>query len=472
VVLAFAAACRDEAAKAPTSATSPAPTAAGTKSDAPSEAPSGGVAIDARKAILSRERAEILADPAFKCMTFQSAAVVPFVVFQEVNEQDVRDTIRQYDDRQGAMTEVPVEGTTNPAKVEQNIRWAEKADHLAERNAVLLAELDRRFRELFAGRFKLPTLEEKGRRPTVVSLWNEAHYLKATGRDRPYSSKTHLHGTLDPNSHRLLAYLGGPFLMAEDEIRCADGRVQKAGDLSLLTDAAAQLLSEYAAIHRGAPLADGAADESPPAPSWFTAGFSAWLGAFEVPLERLESPTGADVLHERIRLDFVAQARGDWELSFVADSRNSRELAEMWTLKELMKPLNAGYVTTRGDRLSPGAGDRMASFFECRAWALCHFLWNYDGGKYRERLIEYLGLYLDGRTTSQTLAVDVLKRPTADDWGDVEMEYEWYWNQLLERKVGQGRFTRTWATPTTTPPEGTVEQDAEFLAYWKERRVK
>lgn len=453
VVFVTTTACRDEPATAPHQ-TAPAP-----KPDAPSEAPTPRVDVTSSR-VIDAKRVEILKDPAFRDVTFQSALVEPFVVFQEVNEQDVRDTIAEYDERDRAMKKRLVDGTTKPTSDEQHIRWAEKADSLAERSAVLLAELDRRFRELFAERFHLPTLEEKGRRPTVVSLWNERRYMRAFHAPPRPRGVRGLRGHYDARTHEVVTYLGDEFLMSKDELLCADGRVQKAGDQWLLTDGAEQLLGEYAAIHRGRPLVDDKAEDASPAPKWFVMGLSAWLGAFEVPLDRLEAPAGADVLHERIRLDCVAESRGD------------REMAEKWTLNQLMKPLYSADQTVIGEKLAPGGGGRMTSFFECRAWAFCHFLWNYDGGKYREQITDFLGCFLDGTASSHKFAHEIMKRPSISDWGDFEMEYEWYWTKLLERKVGQTKITHTWATPTTTPPEGTVENDEEFLAWWKDAHAK
>ncbi len=466
LVLAIAAAaCGNESASRPPERTPPSKpdSVAGpaAKPDAGTEAPNPRVVTDETSArAIASKRAEVLQDPAFRDATFQSALVEPFVVFQEVNKQDVRDTIRKYDDRDGAMKEIPVEGTTNPAKVEQNIRWAEKADSLAKRSATLLAELDRRFRELFSARFDLTPLEEKGRRPTVVLFWSLPHYGK-TGLARPNGySAGRLQSVHDPKSHCVVSYLGDEFLMSEDEIVCADGRVQKVGDQSLLADGAEQLLREYAAIRRGRPLVDGEEEATPPAPEWFVSGFADWLGAFEVPRDRLESPAGADVLHERIRLDFVA------------DSRRNRSLAEKWTLTQLMKPLHSGDRAALGERLVPGELSTMTSLFRARAWAFCHFLWNYDAGKYRAQFTDLVGLFLAGEASSHKFAVEIMKRPSIADWGDVEFEFEWYWTQLLERRVGRTAVTHAWATPGTSPPEGKAEQDADFVAYWKDAHGK
>jgi len=322
----------------PTPPPSPAPEAPPPSIDVPAArpdptagVPTRSVAVDEKSAdVIASKRAEILDDPALRDLTFQAAFVEPFVVFQEVNEQDVRDTIRKYDDRDGAMKVAPVDGTANPAKVEQNIRWAEKADGLAKRRAVLLADLDRRFRELFAERFNLPTLAERGRHPTVVSLWNERHYMRAfRAPPRPEQARE-FRGHHDPVTHSFVSYLGDEFLMSEDELLCDDDHVQKLGDQSLLAAGARQLLREYAAIHRGRPLEDGAPEESPPVPMWFESGFADWLGAIEVPLDKLEAPAGEDVRHERIYLDCIRE------------SRESRDVAEMWKLKDLMKPLHLG----------------------------------------------------------------------------------------------------------------------------------
>jgi hypothetical protein len=276
---------------------------------------------------------------------------------------------------------------------------------------------------------------------------------KAAGINVPRDSR----GGYLQESQDVLTYLGDEFLMSTDEIACAEDRWQKTGDQELLALGARALLRQYGAVSRGRNASN---DDAAGAPLWFICGLADWLAAVEVPGEKLESPLGTDLLNERIRLDHVKEAR------------ENVDAAELWKLRELMKPTHIGDGFTLGEKLAPGRGSPMASHFRCRAWAFCHFLWNYDGGKYRERLGDFLGLYLAGEATSARFATEIMKRPNISDWGDVEMEFEWYWTQLLERKVSPTRITHTWPRPTTTPPDGKAEDDEGFLAWWKEAHGK
>jgi hypothetical protein len=448
IALALAAtACRDEK---PRDATPVAPPAA---ADART---SGSPAAEAAKpdalppAHASRLK-EILDSDRFDGVTFYVAAGGPFLVLVQKDEEPIKRTLARYGERAAAAETRADEGLPPTFDAQPAVRWADKPEAMAPRTATLLAEMDRRFRELFAERLKLPVLPDVGRVVPVVVLWDRSSFasvLAANGRTAAKSSEA----TLLPGSREVVTHLGDEFLDSDDELACAEGRRQKLGDQRLLAAACDQLLRRYADALAGRDAAEEVGGRSNE-PVWFAWGFATWLAATELPAERTASPAATDVVHERIHLGHVADARED-------DRR-----FEFWKIANLMKPRNRADRMILGERLRP-YGPRSA--FDARAWAFCHFLWNYADGKYRGRLVEFLGLYLAGQATSEKFAVDVMKRPSADDWGDVEKEYEWYWTKLLERKVGRTKVTRTWETPTTTPPEGTVEEDEEFLAWWKE----
>ena len=453
LLAALAAGCgsQDESAPAPKPETSAAPTPqadefvqdqippiAGAKFTAVSDIPPSGAALDR----------------ALRGVVFARESSNTYEVAHEARQQDVRDTRRVYDAERGAMMETPIDGTTNPAKVLQNVRWRESAANYAHRDAVLLAETHRRFRELFAEKLKLQELPPDRLPLRVIVLWNRESFddvLRKAGAP----TATRVRALWIPSAQTVLTYHGDDAFQELDEWRCADGRVQKECDQVLAAAATAQLLREYAGARR-----DGVVDDDGSlGPPWLTKGLAEFLGGIEVDRDRLETLEGAAWQHERI------------VLSHVFTARQQRGLAEKWTIGELLRIQTADAGSTscvidRGESLAPGQGLSMADLFTARAWALCHFLWNYDRGKYRDRFVEFVGRALDGNATSERFATEVMGRPSAADWGDVAMEFEWYWNQLLARKVGRNRQTKEWYQPSTEPPQGTV--DAEFRAVWAE----
>ena len=72
----------------------------------------------------------------------------------------------------------------------------------------------------------------------------------------------------------------------------------------------------------------------------------------------------------------------------------------------------------------------------------------------------------DGETDA--FATVIMQRPSRADWGPVEMEYEWYWSQLLARRTGKVATTGQWIQVSTDAPTGRVEDDPEFVEAWTE----
>jgi hypothetical protein len=110
----------------------------------------------------------------------------------------------------------------------------------------------------------------------------------------------------------------------------------------------------------------------------------------------------------------------------------------------------------------------MPSHFYCRVWAFCHFLWYYDNGKYKQAFLDYFKEVMNGTQSSDKFA-KIMRRKSVNDWGDIEMEYEWYWTQLLERKVGKNKVTNQWERPSTEPPTGKAQDDEGFVSYWQDK---
>jgi hypothetical protein len=420
------------------------PAASGEQATAPT-APNNGVAAEDDSPRLQA----ILRD-----VTFARASAGGYDVRHEARRMDVRDTERVSDPGTGETREVPVEGTSNPAKERQNDEWRTKAEALVHRDVTLLAETHRRFREMFADPLRLAPLPADRLPQSAIVLWDRASFEAAAARADGEIGRS-MRATWLPDSGTIVTYAGTESLQGLDELACAGGRVQKGSDQALAAVGTKQLLREYAAA-RGARPAD---DDDAPAPRWLSTGLAELVSGVETTRDDLPDLASGQLTRERIVLAHVQAAR------------QSRELAEKWTIAELLR-IEASFerrvpaVLRRGEWLAPGRGPSMSELFTVRAWAFCHFLWNYDGGKYRDRFVTFVGRVLDGAGTAEVFATEIMGRPSAADWGDVEKEFEWYWTKLLERKVGRDRKTRQWYEPSTDPPSGTVEQDADFCEIW------
>jgi hypothetical protein len=197
---------------------------------------------------------------------------------------------------------------------------------------------------------------------------------------------------------------------------------------------------------------------------WFEEGLAEFMGAVEVDRDKVEYLKDAKVWHNRILIDRIAEVRGESSQAY----RQRRDLAERWTIKEFLLPNDNGELIRAGDKLLPGNGAAMASFFYVRSWAFTHFLWFYDNGKYREKLLTYLDDVMKGTQSAEKFA-KIMGRPIKD-FGPIEMEYEWYWNKLLQRKTEENAVTKQRPTPKTDPPTGRVEDDPEWIDVYNDNR--
>jgi DNA-directed RNA polymerase subunit RPC12/RpoP len=417
------------------------------------------MAADPRVAEAEKKAGWVRENPIFKGVELTRIFADPYVIFQEVKKQDVRDTERKYNDKLGAMEEVPKDGTSNPSKVAQNEVWAKKGKLFAERDGIIFVELNRRFRELFAERYKLPELSkagEKGRILTGLVMWNRKSFdtllaeagMPVSGGIRAFYS---------PPQQKIFHYIGDESLQARDEIKCEGGYVQKLSDQVTFHEGTHQLQHEYSAIYRGTPLVDNDTKVDDRKAMWFEEGIAEFMGATEVEETKTEYLKDVTWRHNRILLERIKEAR------------DSRDSTEKWTIKEFLKPNHNGELSTVGQKLSDDGN--MPSHFYCRVWGFVHFLWYYDNGKYRPKFYDYLELVMKGTQSSEKFA-KLMGRPNVNDWGPIEKEYEWYWQQLLRRKVGRSKVTGQWETPSTDAPTGKVEDDADFLEMWDENHKK
>jgi hypothetical protein len=378
----------------------------------------------------------------------------PYVIFQEVKKQDVRDTKSVYDDKEGATKEVPIDGTSNPSKVRQNEIWAKKGELFAQRDAIIFTELHRRFRELFADAYKLPELKDKGRMMTGLVMWNRTSFDKLL-KEAGHPVSPGIRAFYSPPQQKIFHYLGDESLQELDEIRCADGRVQKGADQVTMHEGTHQLQHEYSACYRGNPLSDTETKVEDRKAMWFEEGLAEFMGSCEVPEGTTEFLKDVKWFHNRILLERIRE------------SRQNLEHVEKWKIKDFLKPNHNGELQTLGEKLSPNHGG-MPSHFYCRVWAFCHFLWYYDNGKYKQAFLDYFKEVMNGTQSSDKFA-KIMRRKSVNDWGDIEMEYEWYWTQLLERKVGKNKVTNQWERPSTEPPTGKAQDDEGFVSYWQDK---
>ncbi len=451
------AACSDAATPAPVAKPPAAPAAAPASVPVAAVPEPPGVSADLPTTEPERTIAAVTREnPAFHGVKFTTASAAPFVVLHEIQQADVRDTKRAYDATTGTMLEEPIDGTVNPAKVEQNRLWTRKGNLLAQRGAVLLTELHRRFREEFAEALRLPAPGPKDGAITFFVAWKRESFdriLADLGRPVPSSVRT----VYLPVERETFTYVGEESFQAKDVVPCAGGFAQKTGDQTLLYGASDRLLAGYAALLRGSTF-DADAPDADTGPMWFRAGFGELMSAVEVEQSKMETLSGVTWRHERLRLDSVLEAR------------RQRGLAERWTIEQLLKPNTAAEVIVFGQRIEPGSGG-MTSLFAVRSWALCHYLRHYDGGRYRPQFLEWLRVVMTGTPTANEFA-RIMGRPHAADWGPLEREFEWYWMHVLARKVGRSHVTGEWSEPSTEPPAGRVEEDPEFCELWEARKPK
>jgi len=124
----------------------------------------------------------------------------------------------------------------------------------------------------------------------------------------------------------------------------------------------------------------------------------------------------------------------------------------------MLLPNHNGDLMRMGREVIPNHPGEGVNLFYAQAWAFVHFSWNYDNGKYREKFLNYMELVLKNEHSPEALA-KTYGLPSAEDFGDVETEYLWYWNELLRRKIGRRTAGSGHWEPETDAPLGTAEED-------------
>jgi hypothetical protein len=69
-----------------------------------------------------------------------------------------------------------------------------------------------------------------------------------------------------------------------------------------------------------------------------------------------------------------------------------------WAFDELMETTTGADLDDRARRKSPADARRLISLFRVQALAWCHFLWSFEAGRYRPKLLACLGRELRGES--------------------------------------------------------------------------
>ncbi len=330
---------------------------------------------------------------------------------------------------------------------------SKKAQLFIKRDAKIFSELNHRYRELFAERYGMPELRDKNRLLKVLILWNRTTFDE-WHRRQDSGISGFIRAYYSPTEKHIVHYLGDEALQEKDAIYCADGHIQKGSDQVTFHEGTHQLQHEYGAILRGTPLTDGDDPVAPRKSMWFDEGMAEFMGAVEIAEDKSYDLEGVEWFHNRLLLERIAQAR--------RHRRNESQSANggWWTISDLLEPNHNGELLQKSAELLPHNPTFMANIFYAQAWGLIHFMWYYDNGKYRGNLLDYQERVFQQEHGPEAFA-KALGVAGPDDFGNVQKEFDWYWNLLLRRKVGRKRGSSQWETPLTTPPEGRWEPDEE-----------
>ncbi len=357
--------------------------------------------------------------------------------------------IQQYKDFSEA--EIKASGASLEA---QNLKREEKAAHFAKRDGIIFQELNRQFRKLFAERFNLPELQERGRLLRVLILWDRETFDEWHRRQNSGISGF-VRAYYSPTERHIVHYVGTESLTDTDLIYCANGRVQKEADSTTFHEGTHQLMHEYAAIFQGNALPNDPGQEAqvPPRVSmWFDEGHAEFMGAVEVDEKNVENLDG-EFFHNRLLVARIPGAR------YIRKNR-----MPLWPLSELILPNHNGEMTQKAGELFQGNVGLGASQFYFQAWALVHFAWYYDNGKYRSNLLDYMEKVLKNEHGPDAF-VKCFKLPSKTDFGDFEKEFAWYYDQILARPVGRKGDNGPYYRTNTDPPTGTWDPNASTGDY-------
>ncbi len=100
-----------------------------------------------------------------------------------------------------------------------------------------------------------------------------------------------------------------------------------------------------------------------------------------------------------------------------------------WSFEELRNIRSGPELQQRARRKGLNQRGRLVSLFYAESWTWCYFLYNFEDGKYREKLIEYIGKELKGLSGPEEFA-KTWGAGENYDWGPVEKEWRGYVEKL------------------------------------------
>lgn len=386
---------------------------------------------------IEKEKDWVRKNPLFEGMEVISRVADPYVLFQAVKLFD------------------------EEGKEHMNEQRREKAELYATRQATLFQELHDQYREYFAERFNLPVQHEVGKPMRAFVLWDRQAFVDWHKDQENSGIVAFARAYYTPSERRIVNYMGTDALTSQDELKCAEGQVQKGFDQVTIHEGLHQLMHEYQAITMGAPLSDTNNEVPPRKSMWFDEGWAELMGGMEYQddEEVIRTLQGVKFRHNRIHLDRTSQMR-----------RHRKANGTFWTIADLLKPNHNGELMQKSAELYPTNPNFMANIFYGQSWSLAHFFMNYDGGKYRDPFMEYAGHYLKNTHSPEKLA-EVFGRKGPEDWGEIQKEWEWYYTECMNRLIGRKIDPRTravigWHLPETEGPKGPMveeDDDTDFL---------
>ena len=122
---------------------------------------------------------------------------------------------------------------------------------------------------------------------------------------------------------------------------------------------------------------------------WFQEGLAEFIGAAD---ENGDSWDCLAIHHRRLR-----------EFRGTQNAHKKNEKFPVWSLTELLQVGANPDISRWCQRKARAAGNMryagmLSSLFYAHSWLFCHFLWNYEDGKYRGKFMEYMALELEGQS--------------------------------------------------------------------------
>lgn len=381
---------------------------------------------------IEKEKDWVRKNPLFEGMEVISRVADPYVLFQ---------TVKLFKEE---------------GKEHMNEQRREKAELYASRQAILFQELHTQYRNYFAERFSLPVQSEVASPMRALILWDREDFVEFHKGQDNAGIVNFARAYYTPGERRIVNYMGTDALTAQDEIKCAEGQVQKGFDQVVTHEGLHQLMHEYQAISMGQPLSETHTPNLGRKSMWFDEGWAEVMGGMEYQDDKevIRTLQGAKFRHGRILLERVGQMK-----------RHRKGGSKFWTIADLVQPNHNGELMQKSGELHPANAQWMANIFYGQSWALASFFLFYDNGKYRDKFMEYGGHYLKNTHSPEKLAEIFGKK--VGDWGEIEDEWQWYYNKCMNRNIGQKRDRRSgaviggWFYPETSPPEGRMEDDAD-----------